>query len=384
MSLTEQGLTVLRASEHLQEIREDFEQRTGLSPDWERDLVLGNLTAIMADRLGAIGEALQGVYDAFSESAATGVQMRALARLTGTIAKAATPSQAPVQLSGTPGTPVPSGTLVRGGGLEDRAIWTTSADVLLASDGTGEVVVVAQEPGATVALPGAIDALVSPIPGLDAVTNAAAASVGQDHERDDRLRVRRRQELQRGAGTSIVALRSQLSSLEFVQSASVVDNPDSSPRVLFGVALEGCSVLPVISPDTLTTDQRRQVVEVIARSISGGIRTSGGTEVATVIDLNGIQRTVRYSFASDLPANIVATFDLDPNFTAANASPALRQLVHDYIATLQIGEPLTQLKICSFADDIPGVRGVDVLINGADADLVPTAVQRIVAGTWSP
>jgi hypothetical protein len=70
-------------------------------------------------------------------------------------------------------------------------------------------------------------------------------------------------------------------------------------------------------------------------------------------------------------------------YSAADAGPALLALVEAHIANLLIGAPLYRLQIYALAGQVPGVVGIDVEINGVDADLDPNALQQVVLGAWS-
>ena len=77
MPLTDAGYEALRASDFLSTIRDSYEADTGLTPDWEPDLILGNLSALAAQLLGELSEDVQAIVD---EIAAKPEAMRDLQR----------------------------------------------------------------------------------------------------------------------------------------------------------------------------------------------------------------------------------------------------------------------------------------------------------------
>lgn len=384
LGLSDAGLIVPRTADYLSEIREQFAAETGLDVDWDNDLILGVLSAIMAQLLDQQAEGLQAIYDAFNEGSATGVQLSNIARLTGTTRKAAIAAQATVTLGGDPGTEVLEGKLVEGGGSDGRARWALTESVVIGAGGTVDVVVAAVVPGYTVATPGEIDAIVTPVPGWDSVTNAEGASPGADAESDTQLRIRRRQSLQSTASLGIAAIRGKVLALSYVEAAAVIDNPDSEPNIVEGISMPASSYLLILTPDTLTTSQKEEILRLLYDNTPVGIASAGSDEVGTVTGEDGFSKPVGFDYAVDLVANIAITLDMAPGYSVADAGPALRALVEAHIAKLTIGDALRRLQIFALAATIPGVLAVDsLLINGVAEDLDATAVQRVVAGTWS-
>jgi uncharacterized phage protein gp47/JayE len=128
--LSDEGFEAPRTSDFLDLIRNDYATATGLAIDWERDVFLGQITAIMASRLGELADAVQAVYDATDPSNATGAQLDNLAILVGILRKVATYSQANVVLSGIDGTNITAGRVVQGG-ADTSTRWILDDDITL-------------------------------------------------------------------------------------------------------------------------------------------------------------------------------------------------------------------------------------------------------------
>lgn len=384
--LSDAGLVAPRTADYLEAIRAEYVAATGLDVDWDSDLVLGQLTAIMAQLLGQQGEVLQAIYDAFDVNGATGVQLSNLAQIVGVSRKKATKGEVVLTLTGTSGTVITVGKMAEGGGSDGRARWVCTEDVTIPGTGTGSVDALfrAENAGALVALAGEIDAIVTPVPGWTSVTNAEAAYGGTDAETDDELRKRRALSLQRGQGVGIGAIRSKLLDLAYVESAAVIDNPDNNDRIVQGVGLDGNSFLAIVSPNTLTTEQEAEILRLLYDNTPIGVRATNGTDVVgTVIGADGFEKDVSFDYATNLTVNFVVTFTMAPGYSAGDAGPALKALVTDYIEGLLIGQPLRLLAVYALAATIPGVVGVVVLLNGVAADIDPSARQIVRLGTWA-
>lgn len=382
LGLSDAGLIVPRMADFLAEVRQAYKDQTGLDPDWDSDLVIGRFSAIMALLLGNVSEGLQAVYDGFDPGAATGVQLSNLAAIVGVLRKKATKGEVQLLLTGTPLTPIPLGRLVEGGGLDGRARWKLKADTVLGVDGTVLATFEADKAGRIEADPGTIQTIVTPVPGWTSVTNPGKATPGQDAETDAQLRIRRAQSLQRSEGLGLGALRSKVLDLDFIESASVLDNPDNENQVIEGIGIPGNSFVVIVAPNPLTTEQKIELIRLIYKNTPLGIR-SYGTESGTVIGSDGFEKTVRFSYAEQVVANLGVTLSMAPGFTVADAGPALKALVEAHVAELLIGQPLHILQIYALAAQVPGVVGITVTINGLGVDLDPSALQQVVMGTWS-
>ena len=385
LGLSDAGLVVPRTADYIDEIRARYAAETGLDVDWDADLVLGQLTAIMAQLLGEQAELLQAVYDSWDVNGASGVQLSNIAAITGTARKVPIAAQASVRLSGTAGTVLTTDKMVEGGGSDGRARWQLTEDVTIGADGTVDTVVRATVAGYTVALASEndISTIVTPVPGWDTVTQLEDASPGSNAETDAELRVRRQQSIQLSAGLGIGAIRAKVLELEFIEAAAVIDNPDAETNVVEGVSLPACSFLVIVTPDTLTTDQQAEVARVIYDNTPVGVRATGTDVSTTVTGADGFEKTVKFDYATDVAANIAVQLTMASGYSVADAGPSLRALVEAYIGELLIGDALRQLEIYALAASVPGIVAVDLLINGVDADLDPTATERVVVGTWS-
>jgi len=382
LGLSDAGLVVPRTADFLTEIRARYVELTEIDVDWDNDLILGELTAIQAQILGEVAESVQAVYDSFDLNGASGVQLSNLARLRGLTRRRATKGEVTLTCTGTAGTVLLAGKMAEGGGDDGRARWVLTEDATIPVGGTVDVAAEAEIAGRYTAVGGAIDAIVTPVPGWATVTNADTASPGRAAETDTELRIRMAQSQQSGASAGIGSLRTRLLALEYVEACTVFDNPDAEQQTVEGVVMPARSYLVVIMPDTLTTAQEEEVLQLLYDSTPPSLVTAGTDVVGTVTGADGVEKDVSFDYGDDIEANIVVVLTMATGYTVADAGPALQALVEEYEATLQIGDPLRQIDIASFARQVAGVNGCVALINGG-ANLYPDATDRIVPGTWS-
>lgn len=383
--LTATGITVPRMVDFRDEIEDLFFAETGIrlnsGLEQNQDQVLVILVNIMAELLDRVAQRLPAIVDAQSPASATGVQLSQLARITNTVKKRATRSTVTVSCTGTVGTILPLGRLVRGGGPSNTAQWQSTADATIPASGSVDVVFEALEAGQIRMAANTLNAtsILTPVPGWTGVSNAAAASEGRAEETDPELRSRRRLELQR-AGNSADALRGELSAFDFIIEAVVLDNPDNETKTISGKSMPPCSVLVVVTPSVLTTAQQQAVLDVIYRRTHPGVQKAGTGVTGTILESNGNQVPVSFDLGTDLTITLSYTVTLETGTALTDASAALDALVQATLP-LKLGEDFTRLQACMLAGLVTGIRSATVLIDGVDADRVVLITERITAIT---
>lgn len=377
--ITAAGFAAPRASDYLAAIRSAINSRLvalGLTPladdDWDRDVVYGLLSAVLATELGSLAQALQGVVDARSIQNATGTALDAIGLVRGIARNGATSSSATVTITGTVGRVFPAGSLLQGGGTDDLAQWATSADATVASGGTVDVAVTCTETGAVSAAIGEIDTVVSAVDGITAATNAAAATVGRDLETDADYRVRLQTTQSASGAASAGSLRSVLLALDYVTGAVVVENDTGSSVTTRGITTPAHAITVVIAPNTVTTAQRQTIAETIYGKLAAGIQSSGADVSATVTGADGLSKTIAYDLADDLAVAVACTVTLEAGYVLADVSTPINTAVAALFAGLNVGDKLPLLDVYAAIATVAGVEDVTALtLNGGTTTIVP-------------
>lgn len=387
--LTSAGYSPLRAADYLTIIQSAAAAEltaagitTGI--DYLADTVIGTLVAATCSELDALGQVTQAIYDSRSPNGATGAQLDDLCTVVGVSRLDATYSTATVTLTGTSGTVIPAGAIVRGGGSDGLSRWRLGASVTLAS-GTGTGTVTCTESGAVAAAPGDLATIVTPVAGWSAVTNAAAADAGRDIETDSALRLRRQQAL-RVAGTgSAAAMRSGLIALDYIEACLVVENTLDVAATVSGVDLEARSCGVILWPDTIDADQQAAVAGIIYRRLPVGIE-SVGNESATVTGADGLSKTVRWSYATELTTDVDVTVVLAAGYVLGDVETLIEDAVTAFFATATVGGLIDDADVEEYVRaEVAGIRRITVTLAGGpsvepDADQIP-AVGTITVST---
>lgn len=354
--------------------------------------LLDVLIAIVAVEIGALAEGLQSLHDQLDPDSAQGVQLDSLGAIRGVRRNAPTHSTATVTLTGTPATIVPTGKLVEGGGTGGTARWALTADATIGGLGTVTATVEAVDEGAVAALAGEIDAIVTPVSGWTGVTNAAAASTGQDRESDADYRVRQAASLQFSGAGSTSAIRAALTDLDYVEAAIVIENDTAAIVTTGGVTLNPQSVAVILDPagSTLTAPQRAEIATTIYDRLAAGIATNGTDNVLTISGGDGLAKTVRWDDVTTLAVTVVATVVLDTGYVLADVETAGEDAVTAYFSTAAVGEEVADDDLRAGRDNledttglmrIPGIRRISAITLNGGAIVTPNLYERLVLGS---
>jgi uncharacterized phage protein gp47/JayE len=206
--------------------------------------------------------------------------------------------------------------------------------------------------------PGIIDMLASAIPGVDTVTNPLQAQGGLDAEPDAALRAR---------FANFIDSRSRAT------PAAIAFTIDSLQQGLSHVVTENISPSGASAPGTFI---------VTINDGSGAPPAALISAVATAVDT---VRPVGTQFFVQPPQNFLANVSLtitlsDNNKPTAQAS--VTSAITAYIAALPLGAPLpiTRVAALAYAAAANITNVATITINGAAADLIPTATGIVMPG----
>ncbi len=377
--LTDEGLTVPRAADVLEVMKDEIEAELGVTVDWESEDVISALVTTQADRLGEAFEVLQAVSDAFNPANATGLPLDDLSMIVGVTRDPASYSVATVTITGTAGTPIVSSRIIENSTTKTR--WLTTEDVTIGGGGTVDVVVQAQDAGVVPAEIGDLDTIVTPVSGWTSVTNAAAATPGKERESNASLRKKRQQSLQVAGSRSLAALRANILAIDTVEACVVVENDTMSTATIEGISLVAKSIAVVVYPSTMTTATKQAIGQAIYDHIPPGCKTNGSDVTATVTRLDGVTKAITFDYANETTVNVGITIDLADGYVLADVQVPAEEAVTDYFLALGVGQRVRLMGISALLDAIDGIDGAVILLNGVAADIDPDATSIAIEGT---
>jgi len=365
-SLTPEGLVVERAAEIQASILDDLESFDGVGTIDRTRLdqrVDGQFSALMAERLDDLGQALVAVRDARSRNNATARQLDDIGEITGTFRDPATYSTCPIEVAGVAGTIILAGKIVEHSTTKTR--WIVVDPITIDSLGAGAGTVQADTAGPVLAGIGDLTSIVTGVTGWTSVTNATAATAGRNRETDAAYRLRQLVELPGpGAGTTN-ALRAALLKLEAVTAAVVISNTKITAATVQGVALPGASLAAYVWPATLGADDQALVAEVMWAKGPAGIEQRGSV-TATVTDIAGGTQPVAWEWATEVPLTAaVVTVVLKTGFALVDVQEAIELVIigtddaPGYFPSLTVGQVVSAYDLgCLIHESVPGLRSI--------------------------
>lgn len=371
--LTSAGLSLPRMADFRTQIRADLNvllsaagYPTIADDEWGDDLLLSAIVDVQAQKLDEVLQYLPEIYSQRVRANAEGVVLDDLGTIVGVPRNQATYSTATVTLTGTAGTVILAGAVVEGGGTDGRARWTLGSDATIAGGGTVDATVTCTTAGAISADPGDIDKIVTPQAGWTAVTNAAAASQGNAIETDAAYRLRQQASLASAEGPSAASLRAQLLDLDFITGAYIIENDDTASTTVGALTVPGCSVAPILWPNSLTTAQEASVAAVLYRYVGGA--QVYGTGVSKTVSSDGVtSKTVAWTYASEVAITTVATLTLETGYSLSDVQTAVETAIEAYINALSVGENVRLLDVYDAIAGVEGVAEAAVTLNGSAA-----------------
>jgi uncharacterized phage protein gp47/JayE len=398
MPLTPEGYDAKRAAEWLTQIRNEYEERTGESIDFERDQFVSQVTAIMADKLAELSQSAQSLYDVFDPQSAEGVYLDVLASLVGIERREATQSSLDITLLGDDTTVVP-----RGSEIEDAQgrRWRLTEDEAIGSAGPGkaEGSFLAVEEGPKSLQANAFDTrndngrIVTPVSGWDDAYNAVDAVPGRERETDAELRQRRRESLQIVGAASMPAIRGRLEEdVDDVVAARIVDNPTGDQTVTqSGEPAPPHGVVAYVYPDpndpdapnieASTADYRTAIAQMLARTTAAGVQTGVDStvdpsiEVETVTLSDGYDKDFRWYWVESTLIDVeVSSIETERGYSQSDLEDDIKDAIEAFFDGLDIGDDVDQLPALGELSTVEGLTKADVRFATAGNPLDETSV----------
>ncbi len=316
--LDENGFTPKTTDDILASLRTKLKALFG--EEFAADLdtsVVGQFIGVFTGELADLWNAAQAVWRSRYPSLATGVSLDAVAEETGAVRLAAARSTVDLTWSGDDGTVIPVGTIARVASSDAR--FRTTVEGVIAS-GSVTVATESIDFGPILGPSGTIDDIVTPISGVDSVTNALDADVGRDIETDADFRIRRQSLLREQGEATIGAIRSDLLALDDVDEVRMFNNPSNST--------DGDGLPPHSFEAVVRGGDDDEIAAEIFDSQPAGIE-SYGTETAMVEDENGDSQTVKYSRPVDV--NMYAEIEVTTDDSYPDdGDDQIKQAIVDY------------------------------------------------------
>lgn len=321
----------------------------------EPESPIGQLNGILASKISEVWELAEAVNAGRFPYSASGFQLGQVASITGTTRGGATKGAVSLTLglSGAGVITVPAGSIVQVLGDTGNR-WVTLAEVSGVA-GSYPVEAEAETAGPYIANPGTITVIVTPISGWASVTNAAAATAGQDIDTDPELRARRERELTLAGASTLEAIRADVRAVDAVESATIFQNVTD--------VVDGDGIPPHAIEAVVVGGVDADVAAAIFGSVAAGIAMHGTTSV-NHIDSQGFTRVVEFTRPTEIRILVEIDLLIDVRTYPAGGDALVIAALSDFVNALPVGNDvfLSQLyaPAIAAADGIISVTAIRI------------------------
>ena len=288
-SYTSSGLTISTQAETLAAIEADQRASISAELDLSTSSPEGQINRITARRIRIVEEALAALYAGLDPETATGDALLRICAISGTYRKPAIASRVLVTCTFTAGTyAIGSLVVFPAGRPADR--FSNVEEIVIVTGEASLVTFEAEVPGPTIVLADTLQ-IAAPIAGWVSIDGHPDGTTGSEIETEAALRLRRKREVSAPGSSSVIGIAADLSAVEGVISAYVIENDTDAP--ISGQPPHSIECV-VYGPQTPTSTDDDTIAAAILAAKAAGIATYGST-LRTVYDTEGFARTVRFT-----------------------------------------------------------------------------------------
>lgn len=332
-SVTAQGISAPDYQTILDTVTGYFQQIYGTDSYLEPDSKDGQMVALVALAIHDANNTAIAVYNSYSPSSALSDALTRNVKINGIARKGETRSTVDLELTGTPGTTITSGSVRDANGI----IWNLPATTII--DGN-PVTAMCNTSGAVAALAGTVTGINTPTRGWTSVTNPSAATVGTAAETDAELRIRQTQSVALPSLTPFDAVDGALANISGVTRHKLYENDTGN---VDANGLPAHSISAIVDGGDATT-----IAQTIRGKKGQGVATYGTTTVQ-VSDYYGNPHNISFSRPVDVPVYVAITLRVFTGYTS-QIGEDIKKAVSDYINSLKIGDSVLLSRIYSPAN----------------------------------
>lgn len=321
---------------------------------------LGMFLKVISWGIAVIWQLAEKVYYSAYIDDAEGINLDKVARNIGVIRRGKEYSFGEVTLTGVEGTVIVPDDLIVA--TKDGVNFQPTTTVTIGVGGNATVRVKSLVAGVKSNVPtNSITEIVTPIVGLNSVSNLDPTIGGRNAETDTEFRERYYQSLSKQGSSTINSITASLYAIETVRTALVLENVTMNvvggrpPKSIQAYVLGG---------------ESKDIANAIFNTKPAGIETSG-TETETITDISGVEHTVKFSYAVEKPIYVKIDLTKSPMYRSDGDTLIKSALVKFIGGTdtdgqtysgLNIGDDVVLTKLISIVSNIEGVLDFDIKI----------------------
>lgn len=356
--LTNDGFERTRLIDRYSELEGKARSIFGQDIDLSSDTMDGQHIGLFAETVADMDELAEAVWTSFDPDLATGHSLSRLVKINGIERSQGAYSVVELELTGTPNTLVPKGSIVAN--TQGTVIVYTLEDARIGQDGKARIVASPNKMGPVRASAETLTVIKSPLFGWESVTNKDTMIVGKDRETDRDLRLRRRGSVSKGNRNMTEALWAALSDLPSVTEVSVLEN--ATPK-------EDSRGLPPHSVHVVVLGgQDYEIAKTIWINKTGGTVLAGYQDVI-IEDITGNEQIIKFSRPVNVPIEIEVYVKPISGYVF-NTQNAIKQRLADWIAdNLKVGSKTINSQLYTPLNDIGGFEITSIKLGKKGGEL---------------
>lgn len=216
--------------------------------------------------------------------------------------------------------------------------------------------------GPTIAPLYTLTEIVNPVAGLNRILNPNDAIVGRLQETDNEVRLRHATAQAELGRSTVEAIRARLLTVLGVTQAIVFENDTDSTN--------GFGLPPKSFRAYVQGGDDQDIWDTVWANKPAGIYPDG-TEVGTVIDSQGLSKTVRFQRPTEVPVYLNLEITRNVALFPLNGEDQIRTAVTDFFSDLAIGESvIVYPKLISALNSISGITDIELGIGTSPAPVI--------------
>ena len=330
--LSREGFT----SKTYAEIKEGIQARLETySPSYDRsdESPDGQMTDIFSFLISEVWSELALIYDSYNPQVASGQALRNIGLITGILPGIAERSSGRITTAGTEGALVPSGTLLAD--AEGNEFYTIIDSIV-----PTEVQFVASVPGPIPVPAGTVTEIVTPVDGLDSITQLSDGAIGTLAQTETFYRNTRNKTVLRNTVGVQENMQARLFELG-IEQVTILHNDNAPGGSNLADGTPPQSIHVTIGEFSGVTDEDIGLTILATKGLGTSTYLSGTGTPVVVQDMHTQDHTINFSKAVEVPVFITANISfLDPD-EIAGAKENIEQSLADYINLQLAGEDVS-------------------------------------------
>ncbi len=333
---TSTGVAIADTSEILNDVRQVFTDafpNLNTEPSTPQGQIIAYLAQIITEAAADVAS-FGGVWENGGSGTWLDVRNRTLYGIT---RKAVAPGSVTAAVTGVPGTVIPAGFTASGDGHN----FTTRDVYVIGAEGSVSAELFADADGDFQIQAGTLTEIITPVSGVERITNALPSVPGQDAETDAAFRLRAEESVYFNASALFAGLLAKLLQLPGVEAVGGYENTGNEAVTWKGTLMQPHSINTIVKGGDI-----KQIGEVMLSCKNPGCYVGGNINVSVLEPVSSQIYTMRFYRPAEAPLTALVQVKIGENVSQDYVSQVASQL-QAYISALKFGAEIYPFQVVS-------------------------------------